>query len=792
MNNGVVKLPKTTLLSAGVLLAAGLSYGQASDVELDGPSVDAPSAAAPAARRTTSRLLEEVVVTAQKREESVQDVPVSIQAFSGEKLDALGITDQVDLQRITPGLNVTEQVSYTITFLRGIGTDATIAADPSVATYIDGIYYPFASNLAQNFGSVERIEVLKGPQGTLFGRNATGGAIAVHTKNPEFDGFYGEALAEIGSFDSTQGRVHVNVPILDDVAMSATALYSTTDGYYEGRHGNPRRAVDGDTAKGYRIKLRAQPTESLDINLAAVHMEMYIGEGSTGYTAEPSLLGETLGIEPQRGYKGELDTLTVNDTDANDVYYGSIEYFAPWFTFKLLGSDQRMDTTGVRDFDGSPQPISTLATPSQYIDAQSAEVQFLSNGEWGPSWLEWIVGGFYFEAVQGFEELDFYLLGLDLTQGNIAGLTLPQPLTGLVNIILGQNLPSGAFDLKGLIGTESKAVFAQTTISFTDWLDLTLGGRYQEEERFIVRSSAGLDTAGGRQELFDNDDRATDSDGNPYPATDLQKDFTPKVSVQLRPFENDTMIYLSWQEAVKAATYNTVVIYDQPDYVAPEELEAWELGIKTSFFDGAIQLNAAVFDYDVENLQTYYLSLFAGGVISFQNAGAARIRGFEFDGFMPLFPNLIDNLALIGGMSFLDAQYEEFDGASGYDENGTFQQDEDYSGNDVIRTPSMTATASLSKTWNMDGGPLELAFDAYYTDEFYYEASNREVSRQEAYWLYGSRLSYLYEPWDLRTTLSVRNLTDERYTAGFFASDFGTQPTLAAPRSYALQVIWNF
>jgi len=139
-----------------------------------------------------------------------------------------------------------------------------------------------------------------------------------------------------------------------------------------------------------------------------------------------------------------------------------------------------------------------------------------------------------------------------------------------------------------------------------------------------------------------------------------------------------------------------------------------------------------------------------------------------------------------------DAQYEEFDGASGYDENGTFQQNEDYSGNDVIRTPSMTATASLSKTWNMDGGPLELAFDAYYTDEFYYEASNRDVSRQESYWLYGSRLSYLYERWDLRTTLSVRNLTDERYTAGFFASDFGTQPTLAAPRSYALQVIWNF
>jgi len=778
--------PSRLLLGFGILLTAGLSFAQ-----------DATNAAQPAAtdkqvRRSVSRLLEEVVVTAQKRQENVQDVPISMQAFSGEKLDALGITDQVDLQRITPGLNVTEQVSYTITFLRGIGTDATIAADPSVATYIDGIYYPFASNLAQNFGAVERIEVLKGPQGTLFGRNATGGAIAIHTKNPEFDGFSGEALAEVGSFGSSQGRLHVNVPILDDVALSATAIYSTTDGYYEGRHGNPRRDVGGDTAKGYRLKFRAQPSENLDINLAAVHMEMYIGEGSTGYTSEPSALGAVLGIQPQTGYHGEIDTLTVNDTDANDVYYGSVEYMAPWFTVKLLGSDQRMDTTGVRDFDGSAQPISTLATPSQYIDAQSAEVQFLSNDEWGPDWLEWIVGGFYFEAVQGFEELDFSLLGLDLTSGSVAGLTLPSPLVNLVNSLAGNNLPSGAFDLIGLVGTESKAVFAQTTISFTDWFDLTLGGRYQEENRYIVQSSAGLDTAGGRQELFDNSNSATDSDGNPYPSSDLQKDFTPKVSVQLRPFDDDTMIYLSWQEAVKAATYNTVVIYDQPDYVAPEKLAAWELGIKTTFFDGAAQLNAAVFEYDVENLQTYYLSLFAGGVISFQNAGAARIRGFEFDGFMPLLPSLINNLALLGGMSFLDAEYKDFTGASGYDENGAFQQNQNYTGNDVIRTPSLTATASLSKTWDMDFGSLEFAVDAYFTEEFYYEASNREASLQDAYWLYGSRLSFLYEPWGLRSTLSVRNVTDERYTAGYFASDFGTQPTLAAPRSYALQLIWDF
>ncbi|WP_348674729.1 TonB-dependent receptor [uncultured Abyssibacter sp.] len=745
--------------------------------------------------RTRSRLVEEIVVTAQKREESLQDVPISVQAFSGDKLDALGITEQTDLQRITPGLNVTEQVSYTITFLRGIGTDATIAADPSVATYIDGIYYPFASNLAQNFGAVERIEVLKGPQGTLFGRNATGGAISIHTKKPEFEGFFGEFMGEVGSFDRKLGRVHLNLPIGDTMAASITALRGESEGYYSGLHGTPRRPIPGNRQEGYRIKLRAQPTENLDINLAALHFEMYLGTDSVGFTSDPSALGATLGIQPQPGYEGEVDALLRNDTDANDVVYGSIEYTAPWFDVKLLGSDQRMDTYGVRDFDGSPRPLMVLATPSQYIDAQSAEIQILSNGEWGPDWLEWIVGGFFFQAENGFGELDFQVAGLDLATGTVLGIALPPALVNLLNTVvepLPIGLPTGEFDLTGLIGTDSRAVFAQTTISFTEWLDLTLGGRYQVEERFIIESTANLDTSDGEIPLINNSNRAEDSDGNPYPTRDIQKDFTPKVSLQLRPFDNDTLIYLSWQEAIKAATYNTVVLYTAPNYVEPEELRATEIGIKTSFFNGLATFNAAAFDYDVKNLQTYYLSLFAGGVISFQNAGRAKIRGLEFDTLLQLFPSVIDNLVLAGGAAYLDTEYVDFDGASGFGENGAFRQNQNNTGNQVIRTPELTATASLSKTWDVPGGPLELAFDAYYTDDFYYEATNRDASLQESYWLFGSRISYLYAPWDLRATFSVDNLTDEFYTAGFFATDFGVQPTLAPPRSYRFQMIWNF
>ncbi len=738
-------------------------------------------------RAPRSRLVEEIVVTAQKREENLQDVPVSVQAFSGELLDALGVTDQTDLQRITPGLNITTQVSYVMTFLRGIGTDATIAADPSVATYIDGIYYPFASNLAQNFGAVDRIEVLKGPQGTLFGRNATGGAIAIYTEEPDTDSIHGELLASISDFDTQMYRAHANLPLGERFALNATVMTSSTDGYYEGRQGNPEEPMPGDEMTGYRVKARLRPTDNLDIRLATFKFEMESYNGSAAFTSEPSLLGSL--ITPQPGYEGSVDSYPKNITDDNTVYYGSLTYNAPWFDVKLIGSDQRMDTIGVRDFDGSRLPISTFETPSQYIDAQSFELQLLSNDESGPDWLKWILGAYYFRSVNGFGDLNFVIGGVDLSTGRIAGFPLA---TGLVDV-LRQLGPTGALNMVGLIGTDSRALFTQATFELSDWFALTLGGRYQVEERYIVESTVGLARADGTQaQLFDNTDRAVDNDGNPYPAQDEQKDFSPKVTFEFRPFDDDTLLFFSWQQAVKAATYNTIVIYTRPNYVEPEEIEAFEIGLKTTAFDGLVRFNAAAFHYNVENLQTYYLSLLAGGVISFQNAGQARIIGADFDGFVQLFPSLVDDLVLSGGAAYLDTEYLDFDGASGFSDNGTFVSNQDYSGNELIRTPKFTTTLSLSKTWQVPGGPLETVVDGYYTGDFYYEASNRDASLQESYWLLGARVSYLYERWNLRATVGGRNLTDEFYTAGFFATDFGVQPTLAPPRSYFLQLIWNF
>ncbi|MBD2858886.1 TonB-dependent receptor [Spongiibacter sp. KMU-158] len=739
-----------------------------------------------------NRLIEEVIVTSQKREQDVQDVPLAVLAFSGDRLDAMGITEQTDLQRITPGLNVTSQVSYVVTFLRGVGTDAVTAADPSVATYIDDIYYPFASNLAQNFGAVERIEVLKGPQGTLFGRNATGGAINVHTKDPDFDEFYGEFLSNRGSYNYQLDRLYTNIPITDSFAINLSAMYQVTDLLYEGTRGLDKDPFPKDRTRGYRIKARWQPSDYVDINLATFKLRLNGAGANVAFNADPSELGRLNGIEAQTGYKGSIDAPVYTQTEDNTVYYGDIKLNTPWFDIKLVGSDQRMDTAGVRDFDGSPEAISTFDTPSQYIDAQSAEIQLLSNGESGPSWMQWIVGGYYFEGVNGFETLNFIVNGIDLGAGQLAGIQLPDAFTNILNQanVLGVD---GAINLSGLTGTDSYAFFAQTTFTLTDWLDITLGARQQVEEKYIYRSTVGLNNQDGSQtQIADNSNRATDSDGNPHPARDEQKSFSPKVSFEFRPLEQDMLFYLSWQEAVKSAAYNTVAIYDEPDYVAQEEITAWELGMKSTFFDGTVRFNAAVFDYDLANLQTPYISLFAGGVIAFQNAGAAKIRGAEFDGMVVLLPKLIDNLVLSGGMSYLDSEYLDFDNASGFDDDGNFQEDLNFTGNQVIRSPEVSGNIALSKTWGLSNGEIETTIDAYYTDSFYYEPSNRQNTVQDEYWLVGARVSFLYSPWDLRITGSVKNLLDEFYTNGIFVTDYGVQPSLAPPRTYSVQAVVNF
>ena len=275
--------------------------------------------------RGSNRLLEEVVVVAQKRTEDAQDVPISLAAFSSEKLDAMGIDDPKDLAQFTPGMYYGQTVNFSVIYIRGVGSDAFLPdSDPSVATYIDGIYYPFANGQSQAFGAVERVEVLKGPQGTLFGRNSTGGAINIITKSPGVDPEV-SVLASKESFDSTNLRLHGSLPITDWLAASLSYTKAEADNYYDGTRGDGAggsEAFPKEESEGYRLKNRFSPTENIDLNLAYIKFDQY-GVSSTAMpNVAPSVLAQTLGTQAEtREYYVDVDVPSYFSLD-NDVFYG--------------------------------------------------------------------------------------------------------------------------------------------------------------------------------------------------------------------------------------------------------------------------------------------------------------------------------------------------------------------------------------------------------------------------------------------------------------------------------------
>jgi iron complex outermembrane receptor protein len=547
--------------------------------------------------------------------------------------------------------------------------------------------------------------------------------------------------------------------------------------------------------KGARVKLRWAPAAWIDVQLAGFELQ----DTSTGslfqLNAHPSGIGTLAQLQAQPGYRGDVDAPAFHYIQSH-VLYGTIATFFEPFNLKLIGSRQRFASAGLYDFDGTATPLVSFDAQSQPSNNDSAEFQILSNDtSWGSDWLQWIGGAYWFRGYQGFTPATLNVAEIDLAHGQIADIPVPQDvIDGLAAVLdpLGLGIPTGGFAFHAMVGTESFAGFAQATVDLTDWMDVTVGGRYQSEKRNVKDSDVGtLNTDGSITNLI-TWTQARDGDNNPYPLSDTTKKFKPKVSLDFRPFGDDTLLYVSWQQAFKSSTYNAVAIYLRPSFVKPEETTAWEIGAKTALLGGALRLNLAAFQYRIRNLQTQFISLFQGGAVSFENAGRARVRGVDADFTWQLLPSMVDDLVVVGGAAVLDATYTQYDDGTGFDENGFYSQHNDYTGNRIVRTPKFSGSLTLSKTWAVTGGSLELAGDAYHNSGFYYAASNFDQSHQARYDVLGARASYLYEGWGLRVTAFCKNLADKKYTAGTLQTDFGSLTTLAPPRTYGMRLNWDF
>lgn len=562
------------------------------------------------------------------------------------------------------------------------------------------------------------------------------------------------------------------------MAVSISAFDSSNEPYYDGFVEGGKR-IANDESDGVRAKFRWDITDNITFNLAGFTFNSSGPASLLTPNTAPSNSPLAAGLEAEDGYNAEFDS-PVDQELENEVYYTSIEWGLKPFDVKVLASTQLISTNYSYDFDGTDSPLVSFITKNQYADVNTAELQLLSNeNSWGSNWLSWIVGAYYFDSIQGFDPVT---LQVSLLSGVLDG--LPPALTDLIGDLAPGVLPTGDIDLRALISTESIAGFFQATADVTEWLSITIGGRYQDELREVIKSSSELGTDDGGGTFL-----ANFSDGR----HETTYSFKPKISFDFRPFaERDFLLYVTYQEALKSGTYNVVTLSDEPDFVLPEELEAYEIGLKSTWMDGLIRFNMAGFIYKQKNLQVQFVSAFQGGAVSFENAGGAEVDGFDFDATIALFPSLIENLVMTASGAYLNAQFTEYENARGYDDStGTVFQDGDYSGNDTPRTPEWSATFGLNKSFFFENSVIELGSDVYYNSGFYYLPQNTEESYQDEYHIVNARVSYMYEPWGLRVTAFGNNLENKKYSDGLFQTDFGVLSHLAKPVTYGLKINWE-
>jgi iron complex outermembrane receptor protein len=775
------------LVFAGLLATFATA---AQDEPLETIAVSLPVEQAPPGRSEVSNaaVLEEVVVTAQRREEPLQDVPVSVSSFSAEQLQSAGVVSTSDLGRITPGLQFTDIMGASNIFMRGVGTDSfVLSADPSVATYVDGVYVPAQLGLLTTLGGVERIEVLKGPQGTLFGRNSTAGAINVVFKTPGAEREL-SMMAERRNFDGTLLQTYAATPIGDDFSVGAALQWVEQDSYFR-MAGEPLGllelpppgGVPGDRIRAGRIKLRWTPRDDLDVVVAGFRTMMSGTSSTVAELRDPSLLATLLGIRA-----GQTDyELHRNEPIEAAVNHSSISADLRWQArladVRLIAAYQKLVTVdGLIDYDYSRKDIISFNSGNSPTRQTTAELQFASNdaSAWSDR-LDWIAGLYYLHAQAGFDPVDAEFFG--------SGIPLPiiNQMPGLQDLLspLALSLQAAAYSV---LETNSYSAYGQGTWHFDDRFSMTVGLRYQDESRFLIKQKTSVFSP-----LPDH----TELTPLNFNAPEVWQDSTSqKLSLQWKTGV-DSLLFVSYGKGVKSGTHNLGNLFVPPEYVQPERVQSYEIGLKSLLLDRSLRLNAALFWSEIEDPQTSFIAIFGSGSIMLENAGHARSRGAELELQALPMPRLDPGFSLKLSACLVDALYTDYRHASGYDPTtGLFRRNAfDLSGNQVPRSPRLSGNLGLVQNIEVgSNGEIEIGADVYYNGGFYYTSQNFESGQQKAYSLLNARIGYRYRPWGLGITAFGINLDDETYSYAGITADFGTAITLAPPRTYGLRLNLDF
>jgi iron complex outermembrane receptor protein len=688
------------------------------------------------AQEETGSGLEEVVVTAQKRESTEQKTAIALTVLGNEVLERNGVGDLKDMAVLAPGVNFSNASANVIVAVRGVSSrDTTEIGDPAVSVSTDGFYIQRPIGLADALYDLERVEVLRGPQGTLYGRNATGGAINFITAKPENE-FKAKAALTYGNYDLLVAEGMVNMPI-SDTFQARVAVYSRDrDGFRENE--GPRPGDDAKTRSG-RVHLRWTPSDNFLALLSAQYTDVGgVGPTMFGYRPPGAL---DVNYRPPLDPDGTPHGAPYQFIDAKTTTVQlNLEYSLAFADIVYMGGYRKLDYQQRRDLDGLPDS-STYFTPSEKPVDWSHELRLVSNGD-GP-W-QWQMGGYYFD-----EQNDL----LSYFQSYAPSVTNP---------------PLNMFTFFYDVVARSKAVFGQAYYDLTDTLELSAGVRYSKD----FKSRKGYANTGAG-------DVPTDVKGEGSKTT-----YHVGLDWQVRP---SNLLYIKYDTGYKAGGFGEIFQTDGttvPYTYDPEEIAAIEIGSKNRFFDNNLQLNVAAFYYDYKDQQ---VTVIVNGLAQVLNAGKSETFGLEVEGSLKLGGGRLD-----AAIALLDSEFKDF--CTLVTATGTCDSDFDYSGNVPPQAPKTQVTLGYEHAFPAFGGVLVPRIQGRYESAVYHGIENLRYQRQDSYTKGDAMLTYTPESGSWSVQAFVRNFTDETtFTSGSYSGLWNSQTyALADPRTYGMRVSFNF
>jgi len=737
-----------------------------------GPGARAQTSPAPA-DTTPSVEIEEIMVTAQRYEETLQKSSLSLQVLSGEALQRAAVTQATDLNKLVPGLQIGTGGGASQIYIRGVGDFAASAlSNPAVAVNVDGVYISRPQAVNSSFYDLARLEVVRGPQGTLYGRNASGGALNIITNKPSLDGMAGNIGLTLGDYDLVDLQGAINLPLGDSVAVRGAFSLVERDGYLSD-------GTDDDERLAGRIHLLWRPSDAVSLLVSA---DMASEEGSgPGYVQLP-------------GPPGADPWLSASSPESNAILASTPPI---GFLVAPIGADSFRDNTfwnlsAELNWDLGPAVLTVIPAyrdveisernypaglRNTIPEATSEQFTFEARLSESTDTLKWVAGLYYYDEDQAAEQQIFQ----GILQDNV-GFYFPE--------------------------TESYAAFGQATLAVTDTLRLIAGARYTEEERSVSGS------------LFTNSPNGLPP-GTPLPhllatfgGDDTFSDTTWKAGVEydLTPAN---MLFLTASTGFKAGGFNQTV--PPMDTYEPEELLAYELGSRNRFMDHRLQLNFEVFYWDYSDNQIAHVIFDPLGNINLvtQNAGEATIQGANLDLQVAISPD--DRLRAF--VEYNDATYDRFTYDTAFSIFGvplfnpastgcpvgtpfpgsifgTELITVDCSGFELPRAQEWVASLGYDHTFRLaSGATLNAALSAQYGSERYLGFEFVSQQRADAYELFDFAVTYVDAGGKWSIAAFVHNIGDEAvYTSG---SVQGFAPplvyaTIGPPRTYGATLRYSF